>query len=178
MDGDLAMATTAFTNRKQQVIQKAHLYIGKTVVEHIYGCMVYKLNTEYSFALEFSEDGGNTWQPAVLTGDVFRSDGGRITDGANGKFTLKTLDTAYISVDTGKLYRAIEEDPGLNFYSMYALVQTDVEGFTAAYAIDSGVENAVLNGRETEVLLITENTSVTFMTCTHEKIGDYADGTL
>ena len=160
MDDDLAMAMVSFVNIKQD-IPKAHLYIGKTAVDHIsFGNMINKFDAEYSFVLEYSDDGGNAWQPVVLTGDIFTSDGGKITDGAKGKFTLKTLDMAYIDVDSSKLYRAVEEYPGPNYLSMYALVQTEYDSASSEW-INSSTQNNAPHWDDIRNYHITEEFKVT-----------------
>ncbi|MCL2112091.1 MAG: hypothetical protein FWH32_07605 [Clostridiales bacterium] len=126
-DGDinsmfLVDAPTAMVNYyNTRNVEKAHFSIGKVAQERIgEGPVENVTDLSFELKLESSADNGSTWQAVNLAGR-FSSNGGRVTDGNGGVFSLHSKQNAFIELDPELLYR-VSEVPGSRFTPMYALV--------------------------------------------------------
>ena len=122
MAGDYA--DVAFTNTKDTM--KAYLYISKVVAGFIEG------GTEpvtiddprpFDFVLESSGDGGASWAPVNLAG-VFQSDNGTIVNAAEGTFMLRSLDSAFVEVTPGLMYRVTEVLAYTEYVPIYGTIHS------------------------------------------------------
>ncbi|MCL1895403.1 MAG: DUF5979 domain-containing protein [Clostridiales bacterium] len=122
MDGDYV--EVEFTNTKDT--RKAYLYISKIVAGFIEGVPTLVTVDEprpFTFELEYSDDGGASWNPVNLTG-VFQSDGGTIVNAAQGRFTLKSLEAAFVEVAPGSMYRVTEVLTYSGYVPIYGMVHS------------------------------------------------------
>ncbi|MDR0222681.1 MAG: Cys-Gln thioester bond-forming surface protein [Oscillospiraceae bacterium] len=148
-DGDLDLAMATFINVKKpspdapedpgvpetpgtrNEFPYARLYVQKVSIDYVNENVeaVFNYDDDYDFVLESSANGGTDWRPVNLTPDIFRCDrkDGGITDAANGRFVLSMFDAAYIELNADKIYRVLEEDLGMKYQSVYALVQTEFD---------------------------------------------------
>ena len=149
MDDDYAFVR--FTNTKDDL--KAHLSIAKVALDYFADgrepAMI--LNTSYTFILESSDDNGATWMPVNLSG-IFKSDSATLVDAPNGRFSLQSLQSAFIEIDPSKMYRIIENNPGADYVPMYGLVCVE----------DSG--GGVWNTTESSAVGFDWNTGATYTT--------------
>ncbi|MCL1876763.1 DUF5979 domain-containing protein [Candidatus Saccharibacteria bacterium] len=132
MDDDLAVVK--FVNARHD--QKGHLYVGKMALRYPSDNSPpdYEMVQAFEFQLEGSADGGATWSPVNLAG-VFDSGDGVIVNAAQGRFSLKTYNLAFIEIDPDLIYRVTETDAAgfTPLYSYYHFQSDGDSGWTSAY---------------------------------------------
>ena len=117
-------AQAVFTNTKNA--QKAYLYISKVVAGFIEGGgdpVVIETPRSFDFLLEYSSDGGASWNPVNLTG-IFQSDNGVIVNASQGTFTLKSLDSAFVEAEPGLQYRVTEILTYPDYVPIYGMIHS------------------------------------------------------